>query len=106
MAQSMSYLLDLVARQRASPGEGLLGALIREYGDAIDDRELAGLADGVFTGGLETTASMLALERTRDLAAPGIGQASRRRRRDQPLRRGTAPLPDRGASGVSQIRQP
>jgi cytochrome P450 len=61
MAQSVSYLLDLIARQRVSPGDGLLGALIREHGDAIDDRELAGLADGVLTGGLETTASMLAL---------------------------------------------
>jgi cytochrome P450 len=61
MTQSVTYLLDLVARQRTSPGEGLLGALIREHGDAIDDRELAGLADGVLTGGLETTASMLAL---------------------------------------------
>jgi len=37
------------------------GALIREHGDAVEDRELAGLADGVLTGGLETTASMLAL---------------------------------------------
>jgi cytochrome P450 len=61
MTESVSYLLDLVARQRVSPGDGLLGALIREHGDAIDDRELAGLADGVLTGGLETTASMLAL---------------------------------------------
>jgi cytochrome P450 len=61
MTQSVSYLLDLVARQRTSPGDGLLGALIREHGDDIDDRELAGLADGVLTGGLETTASMLAL---------------------------------------------
>jgi cytochrome P450 len=61
MTESVSYLLDLVARQRVFPGDGLLGALIREHGDAIDDRELAGLADGVLTGGLETTASMLAL---------------------------------------------
>lgn len=35
--------------------------VVREHGDRIDDRELAGLADGVLTGGLETTASMLAL---------------------------------------------
>src|SRR3569833_3153690 len=39
----------------------LLGVLIKEHGDEISDRELAGLADGVLTGGLETTASMLAL---------------------------------------------
>jgi len=61
MTESVSYLGDLVARQRRTPGDGLIGALIRTHGDAIDDRELAGLADGVLTGGLETTASMLAL---------------------------------------------
>ena len=61
MSQSVAYLLDLVARQRENPGDGLLGSLIREHGDQIDDLELAGLADGVLTGGLETSASMLAL---------------------------------------------
>lgn len=58
---SVSYLLDLVARERREPGDGLLGALIREHGDTIDDRELAGLVDGLLAGGLESTASMLAL---------------------------------------------
>ena len=57
----MSYLLDLVKRERSAPGDGLLGMLVREHGDEIDDRELAGLADGLLTGGLETTVSMLAL---------------------------------------------
>jgi cytochrome P450 len=61
MGQSLSYLRDLVSRQRVTPGDGLLGALIRDHGDAVDDEELAGLADGILTGGLETTASMLAL---------------------------------------------
>jgi cytochrome P450 len=35
--------------------------IIRERGDEIGDEELAGLADGVLTGGFETTASMLSL---------------------------------------------
>ncbi|WP_412749929.1 cytochrome P450 [Krasilnikovia sp. M28-CT-15] len=61
ISESLSYLSDLVDRQRRAPGDGLLGMLIREHGDAVDDRELTGLADGVLTGGLETTASMLAL---------------------------------------------
>jgi cytochrome P450 len=61
IGQSLAYLRDLVVRQRATPGDGLIGALIREHGDAVDDEELAGLADGILTGGLETTASMLAL---------------------------------------------
>lgn len=58
---SLDYLQGLVVAQRANPGEGLLGMLIREYGDDIDDRELAGLADGLLTGGHETTASSLSL---------------------------------------------
>jgi cytochrome P450 len=58
---SLQYLMGLVEAQRADPGDGLLGMLIREYGDEISDRELAGLADGLLTGGHETTASSLAL---------------------------------------------
>lgn len=61
MSESLAYLLKVVRKQRDSPGDGLLGMLIKEHGDEIDDRELAGLADGVLTGGFETTASMLAL---------------------------------------------
>ncbi|WP_231515600.1 cytochrome P450 [Herbidospora cretacea] len=58
---SMAYLTELVARERRSPGEGLLGALLREHGDEVTDRELASLADGLLTGGHDTTTSMLAL---------------------------------------------
>lgn len=58
---SVAYLTEVVARQRKDPGEGLLGALLTEHGDAVGDRELAGLADGLITGGHDTTASMFAL---------------------------------------------
>jgi cytochrome P450 len=61
ITESLTYLLDIVRKQRDSPGDGLLGMLVKEHGDQIDDRELAGLADGLLTGGLETTASMLTL---------------------------------------------
>ncbi len=61
ISESLEYLMGVVAKQRNSPGDGLLGMIIREHGDAIDDRELAGLADGILVGGFETTASMLAL---------------------------------------------
>jgi cytochrome P450 len=61
MSESLEYLLEVVRKQRKEPGDGLLGMLIKEHGDEISDQELAGLADGVLTGGLETTASMLAL---------------------------------------------
>jgi cytochrome P450 len=59
--ESKTYLRGLVAAQRRNPGEGLIGSLIRDHGDELDDQELTGLADGVLTGGLETSASMLAL---------------------------------------------
>ncbi len=55
------FLFDAVARQRLEPGPGLIGQIIRDEGDAISDVDLAGLADGVFTGGFETTAGMIAL---------------------------------------------
>ena len=58
---SRDFLLAEAARQRTDPGPGLIGQIIREHGDEIDDFDLGGLADGVFTGGLETSASMLAL---------------------------------------------
>jgi cytochrome P450 len=61
VAGSREYLLDFTHRQRADPGDGLVGQIIREHGDLISDFDLAGLADGAFTGGLETSASMLAL---------------------------------------------
>ena len=59
--EAIGLLRDVVARQRRDPGPGLIGAILTEYGNSIDDVELAGLADGVLTGGLETTVSMLAL---------------------------------------------
>ncbi|RLK61290.1 cytochrome P450 [Actinokineospora cianjurensis] len=61
ISESLIYLEGVVKAQRADPGDGLLGMIIREHGDLVDDRELAGLADGILTGGFETTASMLAL---------------------------------------------
>lgn len=61
ISESLTYLMDIVKKQREEPSDGLLGMLIKEHGDEISDVELAGLADGVLTGGLETTASMLAL---------------------------------------------
>jgi len=50
--------------------------LVKEHGDQIDDRELAGLADGLLTGGLETTASMLTLAPSSCCATPTPGNSS------------------------------
>ncbi|MET8679686.1 cytochrome P450 [Streptomyces sp. NPDC004647] len=71
ITESLSYLQDVVKKQRDSPGEGLLGMIIKEHGDEIGDRELAGLADGVLTGGLDTTTSMLSLGSMLLLQNPG-----------------------------------
>ncbi|MGH3358322.1 MAG: cytochrome P450 [Nocardioidaceae bacterium] len=61
IAESRAFIRSAVLEQRQNPGDGLLGMIIRDHGEDIDDEELAGLADGVFTGGYETTAAMLAL---------------------------------------------
>jgi cytochrome P450 len=60
-AHTRDFLIQAVREQREKPGEGLIGALIEEYGDELDDITLGGIADGVFLGGYETSASMLAL---------------------------------------------
>jgi cytochrome P450 len=61
MSESRDFLIETARRQRVEARDGLIGALIAEHGDAISDDELGGLADGVFTGGYETSASMIAL---------------------------------------------
>ncbi len=58
---SREYLIAEVARQRTDPGEGLIGAMVRDHGDEFDDVELGGVADGVLLGGYETSASMLVM---------------------------------------------
>jgi cytochrome P450 len=55
------FLFEAVARQRKEPGPGLIGQIVRAEGDTISDFDLAGLSDGIFTGGYETTAGMIAL---------------------------------------------
>lgn len=57
------FLIDLVASERRSPhlSDGLVARLVADHGDDFDDVELGGLADGVFLGGYETSASMLSL---------------------------------------------
>lgn len=58
---SRDFLISSVAKQRQNPGPGLIGALLTDHGEDLDDITLGGLADGVFLGGYETSASMLAL---------------------------------------------
>jgi cytochrome P450 len=78
MSQSRDFLLESAARQRVEPRDGLIGALIEQHGDDLSDDELAGLADGVFTGGYETSASMIALSALTLAASPEVrGQLAR-----------------------------
>lgn len=58
VGDSLALLRSVVAQQRRRPGPGLLGRLVASD---LSDAEIAGLADGLVTGGLETTASTLAL---------------------------------------------
>ncbi len=62
-AGTRQFLIDLVADERRSPHlpDGLLARMVADHGGGFDDVELGGLADGVFLGGYETSASMLSL---------------------------------------------
>jgi cytochrome P450 len=55
------HLRKVVARARTDPAPGLIARLVSAAGEDLDDARLAGVLDGLITGGLETTASMLAL---------------------------------------------
>lgn len=61
VSEQKTMLLDVVARQRRRPGTGLIGRILEVEGVAISDNELAGLVDGIVTGGYETTASTISL---------------------------------------------
>ncbi|MFL6155598.1 MAG: cytochrome P450 [Marmoricola sp.] len=72
---SREFLLAETARQRTDPGPGLIGQIIRDSGDQINDFDLGGLADGAFNGGMETSASMLALGTVLLLQRPDLWKA-------------------------------
>lgn len=64
MTDACEFLMKVTHQQRREPGPGLIGQIIRDHGDEVTDLELNQLADGVFTGGFETSASMLSLGTT------------------------------------------
>ncbi|RHW26490.1 cytochrome P450 [Nocardioides immobilis] len=76
-AHTRDFLINAVREQRQDPGDGLIGALLREYGDELDDVTLGGIADGVFLGGYETSASMLALGTYLIATTPDAGRMLR-----------------------------
>ncbi|MFE0381636.1 cytochrome P450 [Streptomyces inhibens] len=54
-------MADIVTRNRATPGDGVLGTVVREHGAELTDDELIGFGTTLLVGGHETTATMLAL---------------------------------------------
>jgi cytochrome P450 len=61
VSEQRQLLFEAVRHQREQPGPGLIGQIIRDWGDQVSDVDLGGLADGIFTGGYETTAGMISL---------------------------------------------
>ncbi|AXT84848.1 cytochrome P450 [Aeromicrobium sp. A1-2] len=78
VSEQREFLFAAVAKQRKEPGPGLIGQILRDEGDLISDVDLAGLADGVFTGGYETTAGMIALGTIVLLRDPAYAELIRR----------------------------
>ena len=103
---SREFLFAECGRQRTEPGPGLIGQIIREHGDEINDFDLGGLADGAFTGGLETSASMLALGTVVLLGRPDLYAAhGRRPSLGESDGRGAAASPVGRAGGLPAVRQ-
>jgi cytochrome P450 len=59
--QSRDYMHSLVQTARRSPGEDILGMLIRDHGTEVTDDELVGIAGLLLLAGHETTSNMLGL---------------------------------------------
>ncbi|MDA4100066.1 cytochrome P450 [Mycolicibacterium monacense] len=59
--QAREYMHTLVGRARRTPGDDILGMLVREHGDELTDDELVGIAGLLLLAGHETTSNMLGL---------------------------------------------
>ena len=59
--EDREYMIDLVLRARAEPGDDMLGMLVREHGDELSTDELVGVASLLVIAGTEATSSMLGL---------------------------------------------
>ncbi|UMP01405.1 cytochrome P450 [Amycolatopsis sp. EV170708-02-1] len=55
------YLLAMIARERKEPGEGLIGAVVAEYGDEATDEELRGFCVQVMLAGDDNISGMIGL---------------------------------------------
>ncbi|MGW4211143.1 cytochrome P450 [Lentzea sp. NPDC004789] len=59
--EDQQYMIDLVTRARAEPGDDTLGMLVREHGDELSTDELVGIASLIVLAGHETTSNMIGL---------------------------------------------
>lgn len=59
LAEMDEYMGRLVAEHRRSPGDNLLGSVVRDFGDQLTEDELTGIGNMLLVAGHETTASML-----------------------------------------------
>ena len=84
-AGTRQFLIDLVESERRAPHlpDGLVSRMVAEHGADFDDVELGGLADGVFLGGYETSASMLSLGTWVLLQHPSAWESLRRGERTE-----------------------
>ncbi|ANN20073.1 cytochrome [Amycolatopsis orientalis] len=55
------YLLAMIARERKEPGEGMIGAVVAEYGDDATDEELRGFCVQVMLAGDDNISGMIGL---------------------------------------------
>ncbi|MEU1259436.1 cytochrome P450 [Streptomyces chartreusis] len=70
-AAMAAYMGDLIRRQRAEPGDDILGDLIRKHGDELSDDELIGMGNSILVAGHETVSSMIGLSTLALLRDPG-----------------------------------
>lgn len=59
--QGREYMGTLVAAARRTPGDDMLGMLVRDHGTELSDNELIGIAGLLLLAGHETTSNMLGL---------------------------------------------
>ena len=59
--EGRAYMHALVSGARRSPGDDMLGMLVREHGDELTDDELVGICSLLLLAGHETTSNMLSL---------------------------------------------
>jgi cytochrome P450 len=59
--EGRAYLSSLVQRARRTPGDDIIGMLVREHGAELTDDELVGIAGLLLLAGHETTSNMVSL---------------------------------------------